>query len=51
MWQDQKRTCDEIAKFSRKDAEAYPRYEDFVEKLAQFAEDMLFRTPPNVAGT
>jgi phytoene dehydrogenase-like protein len=51
MWQDQKRTCDEIAKFSRKDAENYPRYEDFVEKLAQFAEKMLFRTPPNVAGT
>ncbi|HUK30225.1 MAG TPA: NAD(P)/FAD-dependent oxidoreductase [Candidatus Acidoferrum sp.] len=51
MWQDQKRTCEEIAKFSRKDAEAYPRYEEFVEKLAQFAEGMLFRTPPNVAGT
>ena len=25
MWQDQKRTCEEIAKFSRKDAEAYPQ--------------------------
>jgi phytoene dehydrogenase-like protein len=50
MWQDQKRTCEEIAKFSRKDAEAYPKYEEFVERLAQFAERMLLRTPPNVTG-
>jgi phytoene dehydrogenase-like protein len=47
MWQDQKRTCEEIAKFSRHDADVYPQYEEFIEKLAQFAEGMLFRTPPN----
>ena len=51
MWQDRARTCEEIAKFSRKDAEIYPKYEDFVEKLAQFAERMLLRTPPNFVGT
>src|SRR5690242_9419997 len=51
MWQDRARTCEEIAKFSRKDAETYPKYEDFVEKLAQFAESMLLRTPPNFVGT
>jgi phytoene dehydrogenase-like protein len=48
MWQDQKRTCEEIAKFSRKDAEVYPQYEEFVERLSQFAERMLLRTPPNI---
>jgi phytoene dehydrogenase-like protein len=48
MWQDQKRTCEEIAKFSRKDAEVYPHYEEFVERLSQFAERMLLRTPPNI---
>jgi phytoene dehydrogenase-like protein len=47
MWQDQKRTCEEIAKFSRQDAETYPKYEAFVERLSQFAESMLLRTPPN----
>jgi len=51
MWQDQKSTCEEIAKFSRKDAETYPRYEEFVERLAKFAESMLLRTPPNFTKT
>ncbi len=51
MWQDQKRTCEEIAKFSRKDAEVYPHYEEFIERLAKFAESMLLRTPPNFTKT
>lgn len=51
MWQDRARTCEEIAKFSRKDAEAYPQYEDYVERLAVFAESMLLRTPPNIVRT
>ncbi len=46
FWQDQRRTCEEIARFSRRDAEAYPRYEAFLERLARFAERMLLRTPP-----
>ncbi len=49
MWQDQKRTCDEIAKFSQRDAETYPHYENYIERLARFAERMLLQTPPNVA--
>lgn len=51
MWQDRRKTCDEIAKFSRKDAEAYPAYEDFIERLAEFAESMLLATPPNLTRT
>jgi phytoene dehydrogenase-like protein len=49
MWQDQRRTCEEISKFSRKDAAAYPAYEAYIERLAQFAERMLLTTPPNVS--
>ena len=51
MWQDLQETCKEIAKFSRKDAETYPRYETYVEGLARFAETMLLVTPPNLVGS
>src|SRR6266545_7539678 len=41
MWQDRQRTLAEIAKFSQRDAEAYPAYEDHLEKLSIFVESML----------
>src|SRR5580700_8942448 len=47
MWQDRTRTLAEIAKFSARDAEAYPKYEDHLERLAQVAESLLLTTPPN----
>src|SRR5580704_15100830 len=47
MWQDRAKTLQEIAKFSAKDAEAYPKYEDHLERLAQVAESLLLTTPPN----
>jgi len=46
MWQDRAKTLQEIAKFSAKDAEAYPKYEDHLERLAQVAESLLLTTPP-----
>jgi phytoene dehydrogenase-like protein len=46
MWQDRQRTLSELAKFSRKDAEAYPKYEDYLERLAQVVEGLLLTTPP-----
>lgn len=46
MWQDRRKTLDEIAKFSRRDAEAYPRYEDHLERLSQVVERLLLMTPP-----
>jgi phytoene dehydrogenase-like protein len=49
FWQDQKRTCEEIAKFSRRDAEAYPEYEAHLEQLAQWMEQILWQAPPNLA--
>ncbi|MBA2564858.1 MAG: NAD(P)/FAD-dependent oxidoreductase [Gemmatimonadetes bacterium] len=48
MWQDQRRTCEEIARFSRSDAAAYPAYEVFIERLSQLAEKLLLTTPPNI---
>ncbi len=46
MWQDRAKTLAEIAKFSKKDAEVYPKYEDHLEKLAVVAESLLLTTPP-----
>src|ERR1700756_248996 len=34
MWQDRRKTLEEIAKFSRRDAETYPSYEDHLERLS-----------------
>ncbi len=47
MWQDRAKTLAEIAKFSQRDAEAYPKYEDHLERLAQVAESLLLTTPPD----
>ena len=48
MWQDQARTVAEIARFSKADAEAYPRYCEHVDRLARFLEPLLFEIPPRV---
>ena len=46
MWQDRKKTLEEIAKFSRRDAEVYPAYEEHLERLAKVVESLLLVTPP-----
>src|SRR5436190_23380340 len=38
----------EVAKFSAKDAEALPRYEKMLERVADFIEPTLAETPPNL---
>lgn len=47
MWQDRAKTLAEIAKFSARDAEAYPKYEAHLERLAVVAESLLLSTPPH----
>ncbi len=47
MWQDRAKTLTEIAKFSKRDADAYPKYEAYLERLAMVAESLLLTTPPN----
>ena len=44
---DKEMTHREIAKFSAKDAEALPRYEAMLERVADFLEPTLVMTPPN----
>ncbi|HEY3789776.1 MAG TPA: NAD(P)/FAD-dependent oxidoreductase [Urbifossiella sp.] len=47
MGPDQAMTLREIAKFSPKDAEAYPKYEAMLTRVADFLEPMLEQTPPD----
>lgn len=45
---DAERNKREISKFSSKDAEAYPRYERLLERVAECVEPILSQTPPNL---
>ena len=44
------RTEDEFARFSVKDAAAYPRYDAALERVAQVLRDIALQVPPNVGG-
>lgn len=44
------RTQAEFARFSQKDADAYPAYDAALEKVAQVLRDLALQTPPNVGG-
>ncbi len=46
FWRDEKRTLEEIGRFSRKDAEAFPAYEEHLERIAKLVEPLLLETPP-----
>ena len=47
MGPDKELTRQQVAKFSARDAEALPRYEAMLERVADFIEPTLLRTPPN----
>src|SRR2546430_2176266 len=47
MGPDKELTRQQVAKFSTRDAEALPRYEAMLERVADFIEPTLLRTPPN----
>jgi len=51
FWQDARRTHDEIAKFSSKDAAHYPVYETLIDRMAMLAESQFRKTPANVPPT
>ncbi len=44
------RTMAQFARFSQKDAAAYPAYDAALEKVAQVLRDLALQTPPNVGG-
>lgn len=50
MGPDRAMTTREIAKFSPKDADAYPKYEDMLTRVADYLEPMLGQTPPDPFG-
>jgi phytoene dehydrogenase-like protein len=50
MGPDAEMTRREIAKFSSKDAEAYPKYEAMLTRVADFLEPLLEQTPPDPFG-
>ena len=51
MWQDDRKTLDELAKFSKRDAEVFPAYERHLERLSQVVEGLLLTTPPEFPPT
>jgi phytoene dehydrogenase-like protein len=46
----QARTQAEFARFSEKDAETFPKYEEALERVAEVLRDMALKTPPNAGG-
>ena len=44
------RTQAEFARFSPKDAETFPLYEEALERVAEVLRDMALKTPPNAGG-
>ncbi|MCW5981851.1 MAG: NAD(P)/FAD-dependent oxidoreductase [Bryobacteraceae bacterium] len=47
FWEDERKTLEQIAQFSRKDAERFPQYEAQLDRLARIVEPLLLTTPPN----
>lgn len=51
FWRDQKKTCQEIAQFSKRDAENFPIFERKIEELSQFVQPLLTMVPPDPASS
>jgi len=49
LWGDVRRTADEIAKFSKADADAYLEFDRYFERLGRLLRDLLFVVPPNLS--
>jgi phytoene dehydrogenase-like protein len=47
LGRDPQQNFQEIRKFSPQDADAYPRYQQMLERVAAFVEPWLMRTPPD----
>lgn len=49
FWGDEERMCREIAVFSKKDAETYPKYRAALARLTPVIREVIWETPPNLA--
>jgi phytoene dehydrogenase-like protein len=47
IWNDYKKTHEEIRKFSKKDADVFEEYEATLNRLSEFIEPLMLSTPPN----
>jgi phytoene dehydrogenase-like protein len=48
LWGDVRRTADEIARFSKADADAYVEFDRYFDRLGRLLRDLLFVVPPNL---
>lgn len=48
VWRDDRKTAEEISRFSPRDARRYPEYEAFLERVAGFVDPWLLATPPDL---
>lgn len=46
LYQDVDKTCDSISQFSRRDADAYPRFLEACEDMSRILADYMFSPPP-----
>ncbi len=51
LWDDERQLCAEFAKFSARDAEAYPRYRAALQRLTPVMREIIWETPIDVAST
>ncbi|HZD80368.1 MAG TPA: NAD(P)/FAD-dependent oxidoreductase, partial [Actinomycetota bacterium] len=47
LWGDTQRDAENIARFSKHDAEAYVRFDRYFDRVARLLKDLLFVVPPN----
>jgi phytoene dehydrogenase-like protein len=48
LWGDLERTCAEIGRLSKRDADAYPEFDRHLSRLGRLVHDLLFVVPPNL---
>ena len=51
LWGDARRSAEEIAKFNKRDADAYLEFDAYFARLAGLMRDMLYVIPPNLSLT
>lgn len=49
LWGDARRSAEEIARFSNRDADAYIEFDRYFDRLGRLMRDLLFVVPPDVA--
>jgi phytoene dehydrogenase-like protein len=49
LWGDTRRSAEEIARFSKRDADAYLEFDRYFERIGNLMRDMLFVIPPNLS--